>query len=60
MGGCVDCIDELVCILFERVDLLEQASRMPSVLTLSLLSEAFLQGEERWHPGECSLWQRSG
>jgi hypothetical protein len=43
-GGCVNCISELVHRLLELVDLLEQASRMTSVLILSLLGRCILVG----------------
>jgi hypothetical protein len=44
MGAAINCISELVHRLLELVDLLEQASRMTSVLILSLLERCILVG----------------
>jgi hypothetical protein len=44
MGAAINCISELVHRLLELVDLLEQASRMTSVLILSLLGRCILVG----------------
>ncbi|BAT16018.1 Os12g0164450 [Oryza sativa Japonica Group] len=56
----VDGVGKLLRGLLEDMDFLEEAAGVAPVLALSLLGEAFLQGEERRRPRERGAGRRRG